>query len=702
MATAGYKHLNEELGSPSAADKPWNANLSETSLRDAAFSSQLSQYPSQMDNTEVDVENSVKSKSKSQKTSIWRLKSDSGKYKAMRPTAVKELNERDVEGDGANHNDTSSKAHLKLDNKKELTLSKIHVIICCLLISCVVLIAFTTIYVFIILPSNKGRVLYPDGKTHLNYESQNFGDNVVSTSCGLVRGTQEQGAYVFKGIPYALPPTGSRRWKAPVPRSPDTNTCWDGIYPAIAFSSKCVQPKFDNVSAIEGSEDCLYVNVWSPSLNPQTRLPVLVWFHSGDFVYGSGHMPGMSPSPEIAVATNSVYVSFNYRLGALGFLALDELRVGSRGPAGNYGFMDQQLVLMWVRDNIRQFGGDENMVTIFGHGSGATSVHAMLSSAGSSGLFHKAWLTGPVAVLNKTVDEACRDNSVFMQNTGCKDAHCLRQLTAEVISRSSPWPLQAQWTLDELFSIPQKSQLRNDLPIFDGHVVHWSSQKSGPDGPVVPVVFGSAYFDFSSLKTEAAVVNMTWKDYDDMMIHLVDLLGADAIKTAKSLYSDKDILKYISPSRFPSTPSAQFSHIIGDIKDICPVKILADDFIYLYSGSAPVYMYITELYPSQNMKFAGTEKETFIGWDIAAFFDSFQDLNLKVGQGEVNFQNVIRDEIMTFVRSSHPDASRWDTADVNVGIFSHDVTVTPVTSEYFHKCNLWKQNQFFKYRWNDG
>lgn len=215
-------------------------------------------------------------------------------------------------------------------------------------------------------------------------------------------------------------------------------------------------------------------------------------------------------------------------------------------------------------------------------------------------------------------------------------------------------------------------------------------------------LLGSAYFDFSSLKTEAAVANMTWDDYDDMMTHLVDLLGADAIKTAKSLYSDKSILKYISPSKFPSAASAQFSHIIGDIKDVCPVKILADDFIYLYSGSAPVYMYVTELFPSQNMKLAGTEKDMFIGWDIAAFFDSFQDLNLIIGQGEVNFQNVIRDEIMTFVRSSHPDASRWDTADVNVGIFSHDVTVTPVTAEYFHKCNLWKQNQFFKYRWNDA
>lgn len=186
---------------------------------------------------------------------------------------------------------------------------------------------------------------------------------MVVTSCGYVRGMEEHGAYVFKGIPFALPPTGPRRWKPPTPRNSDTGSCWLGVYDAFQFGNKCVQPKFNDTSAVEGSEDCLYINIWSPSLGPQTLRPVMVWFHSGDFVYGSGHMAGMSPTPEMAVATNSVYVSFNYRLGALGFLALDELREAPKGAAGNYGFMDQQLALTWVQENIRFFGGDQFQVS---------------------------------------------------------------------------------------------------------------------------------------------------------------------------------------------------------------------------------------------------------------------------------------------------------------------------------------------------
>lgn len=211
---------------------------------------------------------------------------------------------------------------------------------------------------------------------------------------------------------------------------------------------------------------------------------------------------------------------------------------------------------------------------------------------------------------------------------------------------------------------------------------------------------GSTYFGLSALSGEEAAVSMTESDFEDKMTVLVDVLGTDAVSRAKSLYSSKHNSTDRNPNHFPSAPSTQFSHIVGDIKDICPIKILADNFIYLYSGSAPVFMYVVEMYPSHNMKFAGSERNTFVGWDMVAFFDSFQSLGFDIGQGEINFQNILQEEIISFVRTGQPSASRWSTAEKNVGTFSHDVTVTPVTSQYFDKCDFWKQFGYFKYTWN--
>ena len=211
---------------------------------------------------------------------------------------------------------------------------------------------------------------------------QHLGDNVAVTTCGLVRGTFENGAHVFRGIPYAVPPTGPLRWQVPVSRSYESGTCWQHVLNTTSFGSTCAQPviplssshrgkvgsDIDKASHIQtmGSEDCLYLNVWTPSLNPPEFLPVLVWIHSGDFIYGSGHASGMTPTADLAVTTNAVYVSFNYRLGVFGFLALDALREKRGlpfGATGNYGIMDQQLALQWVKHNARNFGGDQNKVS---------------------------------------------------------------------------------------------------------------------------------------------------------------------------------------------------------------------------------------------------------------------------------------------------------------------------------------------------
>ncbi|XP_063533707.1 juvenile hormone esterase-like [Cydia strobilella] len=207
---------------------------------------------------------------------------------------------------------------------------------------------------------------------------------LVEVNEGTLEGTYEQNEYggsfySFKAIPYALPPVGDLRFKAPLPP-----TSWQGVRSAKEVSSVCYQV---NLLAFEvngtGSEDCLYLNVYTPDVNPTELLPVMFWIHGGGFFSGNGG--DMDFGPEFLVRHDVVYVAINYRLDILGFLSLDIEEV-----PGNAGLKDQAAALLWVKDNIRQFGGDPDKVTIFGESAGAASVTYHMISPMSKGLFKRA------------------------------------------------------------------------------------------------------------------------------------------------------------------------------------------------------------------------------------------------------------------------------------------------------------------------
>ena len=205
----------------------------------------------------------------------------------------------------------------------------------------------------------------------------------VGTTEGPVEGVEDDGVYVFRGVPYAAPPIGDLRWKPPgaaIPR--------DEVFLADEFGHACVQ--ILPFLGATGDEDCLVLNIATPSSG--NDLPVLFWIHGGGFALGEGaQADGGTLGDEIARETGSVVVSINYRLGPFGFLAHSTLREESPDDAsGNYGLMDQTAALEWARDNIAGFGGDPNNVTIFGESAGAFSVCSHLTSAMSAGLFHKA------------------------------------------------------------------------------------------------------------------------------------------------------------------------------------------------------------------------------------------------------------------------------------------------------------------------
>jgi para-nitrobenzyl esterase len=207
----------------------------------------------------------------------------------------------------------------------------------------------------------------------------------VKTAAGLVKGkpVADGAATAYLGIPYAAPPVGDLRWRAPQPPKP-----WDGVRDATQTPAACLQPKmFDDISFARLGEDCLTLNVWAPA--KAAKAPVMVWIHGGGFGAGGGDEP--RHNGEAFAKKGAVLVTINYRLGIFGFFAHPELTKESPARAsGNYGLLDQVAALRWVKENIAAFGGDPGNVTIFGESAGSFSVSALVATPLTKGLLHKA------------------------------------------------------------------------------------------------------------------------------------------------------------------------------------------------------------------------------------------------------------------------------------------------------------------------
>jgi para-nitrobenzyl esterase len=245
---------------------------------------------------------------------------------------------------------------------------------------------------------------------------------VVTTSDGAVRGAAAGTVNEFLGLPYAAPPTGNLRWRAPQPAA-----AWTGVRDATTFGPSCPQAPSPFAPPGPFSEDCLYLNVYTPTLRSGSDRPVLVWIHGGGLVQdGARNYDGSK-----LAATGTVVVTINYRLGALGFLAHPALASRPGGAAGNYGLMDQQAALRWVQRNIARFGGDPGNVTIAGQSAGGLSVLAQMVSPGARGLFARAIVqSGTFALNQQPLATAETAGQTFATAVGCPDqtAACLRNV----------------------------------------------------------------------------------------------------------------------------------------------------------------------------------------------------------------------------------------------------------------------------------
>lgn len=371
-------------------------------------------------------------------------------------------------------------------------------------------------------------------------------DPIIQLKNGLVRGIEQHNVLAFKGIPYAQPPVGKLRWHPPKP--PED---WTGVRDATHFDNQCMQKYIYDDMRFRSkgtSEDCLYLNIWTPAVDTDSLAPVLVYFYGGGFRAGDGSEPRYDGA---AMAGNGItMVTVNYRLGMFGLFAHPELSAQSDySGSGNYTFLDQHAALQWVVNNIRQFGGDPKRITIAGESAGAMSVSALMASPLSKHLFSAAIaqsgaILGPPlpAVSLKHAHQTGIDAVLKLSEYfNLKPNHKLEQLR--------------QIPADKLLNAVEELQINSFDPTVDGLFFPESPQQLYQKGHFadVPVLAGvntqeSSYQHF--LKNQPATQATYQKVIEDMY-------GADA-KQVLALYPAstptqiKDALQDLASDQFIS------------------------------------------------------------------------------------------------------------------------------------------------------
>jgi para-nitrobenzyl esterase len=395
---------------------------------------------------------------------------------------------------------------------------------------------------------------------------------VVKTDAGSVAGITQNGIRVYHGIPFAAPPTGDLRWRPPAPVQP-----WEGVKDATRYSATCPQP--GSTAPLNMSEDCLYLNIWTPARSSDEKLPVMVFFYGGGFKQVAINMPAYNGTT--LAEKGVVVVTPNYRIGALGFLAHPRLDAESpHNASGNYGLMDQQAALQWVQRNIGKFGGDPSRVTIFGQSAGAESVLVHVASPTSKGLFSQAIVeSGPFwahgAMINATHPKAFAEQvgteyTAGLGYSGPDAIAQMRRLSPEVLINATPSPSAGFWTTHTvLFE-----------PTVDGWILPDSmdnlflSHRQNP----VPLMIGSNADDGTTLSAGA---NMTVAEYENF---IQGRFGKDAggILAKYPANSTAEVQVRLGQIMTDYDFSDSVKFVAGSMGDIRP-----DTYVYRYSYILP-------------------------------------------------------------------------------------------------------------------
>jgi para-nitrobenzyl esterase len=400
---------------------------------------------------------------------------------------------------------------------------------------------------------------------------------IVETGLGKLEGFESDGVRVFRGVPFAVPPVGERRFRAPEPAKP-----WAGVRDATGYGAACIQPPLmlrmlPGFDIGEQSEDCLYLNVYTPSAaSPSNRKPVLVWIHGGAFVIGAGSQ-SIYDGTKLARRGDVVVVTINYRLGALGFLELG----GADGATSNAGLLDQVLALEWVRDHIEAFGGDPSDVTIFGESAGGMSVGTLLGTPAARGLFAKAIPQSGACQAIHSRESAAALAAAFAKQLGttAADVATLRAVPADKL-------LAAQQVLSMELLSGGGEQLLPFQPSIDGTVL--------ARHPLDLVREGAA----RDVRLLVGTTRDEWKIFGMMDAELRQLDAERIEHRLKARLPHADVAKLVAGYR-ASRPGADWSTIWLAIETDRVFRIPAirtaeaqlphqrDVFMYLYSWESP-------------------------------------------------------------------------------------------------------------------
>ncbi len=296
-----------------------------------------------------------------------------------------------------------------------------------------------SICLFLVLLGLSACAIHPGTVDHVRFASD-ARPVTARSHAGVLRGVEGNGVRAFLGVPFAAPPVGGLRWRAPRPAPP-----WEGVRDATRIGPDCTQAIGRRAilggggGVVFGSEDCLYLNIYAPAGEAGPR-PVMVYIPGGAFTVGAG--ANYDPS-RLAREQGRVVVTMNYRLGALGWLAHPGFQADGEGFGGNFGLMDQQAALLWVHDNIAAFGGDPGNVTLFAESAGAWTACYLMASPVSEGLYQRVILQSggclePSSLVS--AEAAAQSGPAFAARLGCEGEDviaCLRALPAWRLSRAA-------------------------------------------------------------------------------------------------------------------------------------------------------------------------------------------------------------------------------------------------------------------------
>jgi len=430
----------------------------------------------------------------------------------------------------------------------------------------------------------------------------------VPVGPGPLRGLSEDGVAAFRGIPYAQPPVGDLRWRAPEPVHR-----WDGTLDALAYGAACPQPSLGGISLLrdgsEMSEDCLYLNVWASAdvVGSGARLPVLFWIHGGAYQFGSGDLGERGN----LFGDEFVLVSLNYRIGRFGQFAHPALTAEDPATSSNYGLLDILEGLRWVRANIAAFGGDPGNVTIFGISSGAGMVNLLMVSALADGLFAKA-ISESANGFHPFPDREWmeRQGEAWALSVGAAEADGagLRALPSDVVAQMALDPTHAPMPMVDGISVP----VRPHVGFANG-----MQQK-------VPYLVGATSLEGTLMQVFPIPLEkvLAWLGGDaDRVQTLYDPTGdRDSTDVTVDIYGDAG---FVAPSRW----LARGMDAVG-----CPTYLYYFDYVpeqlrgqlrgAPHGGEAPFLFRSWDLMPTMN-PYAPTEADRAVGEVMQAYWRNF-------------------------------------------------------------------------------